>query len=444
MKTLSDRIKEAEAKLITSKDDLSEAIKSFDEADDKEAAQATVDTLTIQVEAETKSLDSLRRAENALSAKAATAPAIGGGTGATMKDSQKADLIIKSALVSFDAYVKRVPVEQCLSERYGNDEALKSIVMLTTKAAQNPAMTNVPGYAQELLRDSYGAFMDLLRGESVVPRIPMNRYQFDGYANIKIPARANGAANLAGAFRGEGAPIRVGGLSLTSHTLTPKSLGVIGTFTSELMERSTPAIESVIRQAMIEDTAQALDFAYLGNDAATPIAPAGLRSYSTGDNTAVSAGSSNQNIIADIRGRLGQIADLNMGRKLVWVMHPSRFIGVQMAITATGAYQFPEAQNGSLMGVPVVTSTNVPNDIVYLLDAAELGFAGGAPRFMGTDVATIHEEDTTPKPINDGTEAASPVRSLFQTNSQALRCTWELDWSCLRIGAVQTITNVKW
>lgn len=443
MKTVSERIQDAEQKLVTSRDHLAEAVKSIDTAENQDAAQATVDTLTLQVEAETKSLDSLRRAENALTAKAAATPAIHTNGGATMKDSQKADLIVKSALVTFDAYCKRIPVEQVLAERYGDNEALKSVVIATTKAAQNPAMSNVPGYAQELVRDSYGAFMDLLRAESVVPRLPLNRYEFNGYANIKIPARAGQTPNMAGAFRAEGAPIRVGGLSLTSHTLTPKSLAVIGTFTSELMERSTPSIESIIRDAMIQDTAYALDVAFLGNGAATPVAPAGIQTYATGANTAVSAGNSNANIIADLRGRMSQMASLNMGRRLVWVMHPSRFMGVQMANTATGAYQFPEAQNGQLMGVQVVTSTNVPSNIVYLLDAAEIGFAGGAPRFQGTDVATLHEEDTTPLEIN-GSVAASPVRSLFQTNSQALRCIWELDWSVLRVGAAQTITGVAW
>lgn len=144
-----------------------------------------------------------------------------------------------------------------------------------------------------------------------------------------------------------------------------------------------------------------------------------------------------------MRGRLSQMATLNMGRRLVWVMHPSRFMGVQMALTATGAYQFPEAQNGQLMGVQVVTSTNVPNDVVYLLDAAEIGFAGGAPRFLGTEIASIHEEYDTPLPLN-GSVAATPVRSLYQTNSQALRCIWQLDWTVMRVGAAQTITAVAW
>jgi hypothetical protein len=118
---------------------------------------------------------------------------------------------------------------------------------------------------------------------------------------------------------------------------------------------------------------------------------------------------------------------------------------VKLSVTAAGTPAFPEAANGTLMGAPVVTSTNVPAAMVFLVDAAEIAFAGGAPRFLGTDVATIHEEDTTPLPIIGGTgTAAQPVRSLFQTNSSALRATWEIDWAVMRAGAVQTISAAAW
>jgi hypothetical protein len=116
---------------------------------------------------------------------------------------------------------------------------------------------------------------------------------------------------------------------------------------------------------------------------------------------------------------------------------------LQLATNAVGAVAFPEMANGSLIGVPVVTSTNVPADVVFLIDAAEVYFAGGAPRFVGSEMATLHMEDTTPLAINGGT-AASPVRSLYQTNTAAIRAMWDLDWAMNRSGCVQTITAVAW
>ncbi len=441
---LSEQITAKQAELVAARDVLVDVTSKGENADAISEATANVEALPAE-------LDRLKAAEAAIEksvARAVSAPAINSNPAAMVKDSQKADLLIKSALVTFDAYVKRIPVEQSIADRYGDDEVVKAFVGATTKAAQNPAFTNVAGWAQELVRESTAAFMDILRGDSVVPRIPMTRFDFAGANSIKIPQRAAVASpNLAGAFRAEGAPIRVGAMSLTSATLTPKSLGVIGTFSMELMDRSTPQIEALIRQAMIGDTAEALDTAFLSNTAGSPTVPAGLQTYAAGANTAASAGTTTANIITDIRGRLQQLSSLNMGRRPVWIMNPARWYGVQLAVTAAGTPAFPEAAQGNLMGIPVVTSTNVPAAIVFLVDAAELAFAGGAPRFMGTEVATLHEEDTTPLAIGTAgapATVAAPVRSLFQTNSAALRAVWEIDWSVLRTGAVQKLTGVAW
>ena len=81
---------------------------------------------------------------------------------------------------------------------------------------------------------------------------------------------------------------------------------------------------------------------------------------------------------------------------------------------------------------------------MLLIDGSGVSFAGGAPSFVGTDVATLHEDDTTPLPISAGAVVAAPVRSLFQTNSAALRALWEIDWAVMRAGAVQALSAVAW
>jgi HK97 family phage major capsid protein len=210
-----------------------------------------------------------------------------------------------------------------------------------------------------------------------------------------------------------------------------------------LFERSTPNILEVIRSAMISDTAQALDVKFLSADAGSAIAPAGIQNGVVSPNTAASAGDTVADIMTDLRGRLQQMASLNLGRKPVWIMNPARAWGLQLATNAVGAVAFPEMASGTLIGAPVITSTNVPADVVYLIDAAEVYFAGGAPRFMGTDVATLHFEDETPLPIV-GSVTANPVRSLSQTNTAAIRAMWDLDWTVNRTGSVQTITGVSW
>lgn len=444
---LSEQITAKQAELVTARDTLVDLTSKMS---DDQASQDAVSAATEIVEKLTAELDRLKAAEAAVEksvARAVGKPSVSSNPAARVKDSDKADLLVKSAVCAFDAYLKRVPIESIIAERYGDDEVVKAVAGITTKAAQNPAFSNVAGWAQELVRDSYAAFMDLLRGVSVIPNVPMLSFQFDGANSIKIPMRNSATPNLAGAFRAEGAPIRVGALALTSATLTPKSLGVIATFSQELMDRSTPSIEAIVRNAMIQDTADALDVAYLGSTAGSTTVPAGLQTYATGSNTAASAGATTANIISDLRGRLQQMASLNMGQRPVWIMNPARWYAVKLAVTAAGTLAFPEAAQNQLIGIPVVVSTNVPAAVVFLVDASQIAFAGGAPRFLGTEVATIHEEDTSPAAIGTaGTPnvVAAPVRSLFQTNAAALRTVWELDWRSLRTGAVQTITAAAW
>lgn len=458
--SLSENIQAKQQELVEARDVLVDLTSKMDDND--ETTKDAVDEQTAVVEKMNKDLDRLKKSEVAIEKSISRAvekggPAINLSPATKVKDSDKADLLIKSALCTFEAYCKRVPVDQIVVERYGDDEVVKAVTGMTTKAAQNPAMTNVPAWAGNLVRDSYLGFMDLLRGESVIPQIPMTRYEFNGLSPIKIPNRTSATPNLAGAFRGEGDPIRVGALSIGSQTLTPKLLGIIGTYTMEMFDtNTTPGIENLIRDAMIQDTATSLDTAFLGTTAAGGDAPAGIQTYATGGNTVASAGNSAAQITADVRGRLQAMTGANLGRRPVWIMNPARWYGVQLAVNAAGMPAFPEAAAGTLMSIPVITSTNVPAGVVYLVDAAELYFSGSAPRFLGTEVATIHEEDTQAnvKPIvSAGTGTAgvtaiadvpNPVRSLYQTNSAALRATWYIDWLSMRSGAVQTITGAAW
>lgn len=442
---LAEQIKAKQAEITAAKDQLTVVIKSLENVDAAdttavEALDLQVKSLSETIEGHNARMATLLSAEKAL-AGTANAPAVIHQRG-DHKD--PAILIVRSALATQEAYLKRVPIAQVMAERYGNYndfEQTKAVSeYIVAKAAQNPAFTNVAGYAQELTQQAYGAFMDLLTPESVVANLPMNSFQFEGFSSIVIPMRANRTKNFAGAFRAEGAPIRVGGTTLTSKTLTPKSMGIIGTFSQELFRRSTPNIETLIRQWMIEDTSIALDGTFLGATVGSATQPAGI-AYGLGANTAVSSGNTQEQITADVRAMLQRMANAQLGRRPVWIMDPQRLIGLQTALTPTGTLAFPSAQNKVFMGYPIVTSLNVPDSEVFVVDAAEIDFAGGTPMFMGTEVATIHEEDTNPAEVGGST---TPVRSLFQTNSAALRAVWELDWLVQRSGAVQQLTSVAW
>ncbi len=466
MKTLAQRIQDGQAALNATRDKLTEATKSLDtaaDAADIDAVTTLVDQLTTQAETELKSLEALQRAEKILAGRAAKAAAnddASGGSAAIVTSHPRvpkeraADLLIRSMLIAFEAHHTQQPAETVIERRYPGDEATRAVALrLVTKGAQTPAMTSVAGWAAELTRVSYAAFIDLLAPMAVIPRMPMRRYDFGGFAKISIPMRAGrgGAAlptpNLAAEFRSEGDPIRVGAMRTQALDLTPKSLGVIGEFTLELLKRSTPDIETVIRDAMLRDTGIKLDLVFLGAAPGTAKQPPGMQALATGGNTRPSTGNTVAQITADIRAMAQQMAATGNGVSPVWVMNPARAIGLELALTAAGTPAFPTVANGQLLGYPIVRSLNCPADVVFFIDADAIPFAGDPPTFAGSTEATLHEEDTTPLPIaSPGAPAtvAAPARSLFQTNSAALRGVWEVDWNTIAAGAVQTLTGVAW
>ena len=470
--TLAEKLVAARAALVSEKDALT-ALTIKDNPDAADLLQ--IDERTGNVERMTSDLAVLERAEKALAAGAQPAgpaaqqqqrsvlpaPAIATRGHLQRRKPDGFDLLVRSAIAAFESYHTHETVESIIQRRWPNDQAVVETSKLMAygvvgKAAQNPAMTTVQGWAAELVRESYEAFMDALMPESVVPRIPMANYQFDGFGKIHLPSRAStypADPNLSAAFRAEGAPIRVGASQTTTKYLTPKSMGVIGTFTRELLKRSTPNIEDAIRQWMLEDTAMALDITYLDSVAGDAIRPAGILNGIAAGDTHASSGNTPQNITNDIMAMLNGLSTHHMGRRPVWIMNQAYAWALTFARTPTGDPAFPDMNNagtGSVAGIPVVASTTVPTDKVVLADAAELAFAGGAPTFEGSTEATIHEDSGAPNanmvtgPTVLPIDGASPVRSLFQTHSAALKAVWEIDWTVVRPGAVQVLTGVAW
>jgi len=346
------------------------------------------------------------------------------------------------------------------ADNYKQDKDMQAMTQAVTKAAIDPAMTTVPEWAGDLVREGFGEFMNLLKPVSVYPKIPGMRHTFGRNGSIKIPRR-DSTPQINGDWIAEGAPIPVKKLGFKSATLTPKKLGVISTYTREIMRASNPQIEQIIRTAMLEDTAEVLDKTFLDNTAGTAIRPAGLKKIAD-TNTAASAGKTAANILTDIGAAVGALITANMGNSAVWVMNPKHRIGLSALMLANGAFLFRDEVNaGSFAGFPLILSNNVPVGDVFLIDAQALTFANDfAPEFSVSNQATLHMESDVANvaPIAGGpgtgtggtpgtpgvADFAQPVRSLFQTDTYGIRMVWGLDWAEMRAGGVFYLSGVAW
>lgn len=448
MKTLSERIEDAQTELVNTKDALTEHLKQDD------ADETVTSELADKIEKLQDTVGNLQKAEKAL---AATSAAVVDKKddqrrpfAAPAKKTEPKDLIIRSAVVQVLSHIEKRPLQDVLLARYGSDDTIKAMLDITTKSASAPATTTTTGWAAELVQTATLDFFDTLIANSVYPglRDIGGRFTFGRNGVVSLPSRA-ATPSIAGSFVAQGAaiPVRQAGFSAT--TLTPKKMAVITTFTREIAEHSTPDIEAVLRQAIQEDTSGAIDTVLLDATASSTTRPAGLKNGVTG--LTATTGGGFAALVADLKALVGALITSSGGnvRRPVWIMNPVSALSIALTQNAGGDFPFAtDIDNNRLLGYPVILSATVTSGNVFIVDAADFFSAtGDEPRFDVSDQATLHMEDTSPTAIGTtGTPnvVAAPVRSLWQTDTLGLRMIMDLNWAMRRTGMVAFTTAVTW
>jgi HK97 family phage major capsid protein len=458
--TTSQRIALAQERLVALKDQLESHLSTIDDEEPDEAALGVADDFKKKISVQERHLQILKDSEDHAINQVEKAGVRESGTmlsplvrrpwAAPKKEIQPADILIRTAIVAGLARHRQQDPATIIREEYGDDPVIKGIFPLVCRAASAPAMTTTTGWAAELVTTLFSNMIDTLMPFSVYPGLSARggRFNFGRNGVISIPAR-NTATTVAGSFVGQGSPIPVRQGAFTVTTLTPKSLKVITTFTREMAEHSTPQIEAVLRRSIVEDTQVAIDSVLLDATAASAIRPAGLRngvSVITG-----TAGANLAALVADIKAAVAALTTSTNGnlRNPVWIMHPNQVTSIQFQTNANGEFLFQnEIQAGNFRGFPLLVSTTVPTGVVLLIDAADFVSATAeAPVFTASDQATLHMEDTTPLAIGTAgapATVAAPARSLYQTDSMAIRMTLDMNWAMLRTGSIQVLNAVTW
>jgi len=266
---------------------------------------------------------------------------------------------------------------------------------------------------------------------------------FDGIGSVSLPSRTAGGAG--GGFVSEGSPIRVGRITTAAVTMTPRKMGVIVPFSRELAKRSTPAIEALVRQAILEDTGAILDAAILDATASSVVRPAGLL-YGLAATASGYGGGDYQAVVADLKALLAPFYSANAGDNITVLMNPAQGLSLSMMPGPGAAGEFGWAQ--PLMArLNIIESTNVTAGRLIAIRNSDFATAlGDAPEFDVSEQATVHMEDTTPLEIVSGTgpATADPVRSFFQTATIGVRMLMDVSWAMRRTGMVRWIDSVTW
>lgn len=453
--TLSEKIQAAEGRINSFKDQLAEHIGKQEDGSMDESAETIIGELNNRIATEQRQLDMLKAAETALGSQS---DAVAGHPqtrdvvdprrpfAMPKKDIKPRDYVYRGLTASLLSHIQKRPVLEVLRERYGEDEPTHKVAQATVlRAATVPATTTLAGWAAELVQTSVLDFVDSLMPQSIYPGLSNigGRFAFGQNGVVSIPRRAS-TPSIAGGFVAQGAaiPVKQGGFA--SVSLTPKKMGVISTFTRDIAEHSTPSIEQLIRTAMQEDTAVAIDTILLDDTIADTTRPAGLL-YGVGETTATSGGGFAA-LVADIKGLVGVLAAANSLRAPVWIMNPVDALSASLTQNAGGNFPFATEVNGKMLqGYPLLMSTTCASGTVILLDAADFFSAvGDMPRFDVSDQAVLHMEDTAPQAIGVSGSATLPIRSLWQTDSIGIRMLLDINWTMRRTGVVAWTSSVTW
>jgi HK97 family phage prohead protease len=472
MSVLAQRITDAEQRLLEARNALEVHLETVDDSNISDSQVEATSNLNNQIVQRERTLNVLRDSERNLAASSenpqrqqlvvvssrnvttnVAAPAVHNARPFAMaaKKIDPVDLLARIGVAMMYARVQNKPIDVARRELFGEDEVTKAMFEWNMRAATAPAMTTVPGWAAELSQTIYSGFMALLTPASVYPRLSGYGMSltFGTAGKIVIPTRSR-TPTIAGSFVGEGLPIPVRQGAFTAQTLVPKKMAVITTWTREIDEHSAPAIQGILRQAIQEDTAVSMDTVLLDTNPATAVRPAGILNGITP--LTPTAGGGFTAVVGDIKGLTGSLLTGTLGniRSPVYIMNPIQVNSLGL-IAAPGVGAFPfreEVAAGNLGGWPIISSGTVPAGTVVAVDAADFVSVGGeAPRFEVSDQATLHMEDTAPADIVSGAAPgtpANPVKSMWQTDSLALRLILPTNWTIRRAGVVAAVVGVTW
>lgn len=472
---ISQRIQSAQNNLVALRDQLSTHLDSFGEGDIDDTAVAATDDLNNKIDAQEKSLNSLKRAEaQIVKANGTTAMTVfeephqvvqdvvtipqqrGRLFAAPAQKIKPVDLLFKAVAVDLKHFGegRKRGILDVLKQEYGDNELGENIrqvmARMVTKAAVIPADTTTSGWADSLIVTVMGGFIDSLLPHSVYPALAAKgtSYTFGRNGVISLPSRTT-STSMGGAFVAQGAAIPVKQGAFSAITLTPKKMGVITTMTREITEHSTPAIEAIVRDALLQDTAISLDTVLLDATAATTTRPAGLKNGIS--KVSASATASIVGFIADLKGLVAALITATNGniRSPVWIMNPGDVLAAGLLQTTTGDTPFrDELAGGTLLGYPIIQTTTGLSDMMGLMDAADFAtVTGDTPQFSVSDQAVLHMEDTTPTALSTvatPNTVAAPVRSLWQTDSIAIRMIMDINWAKRRAGVFQWTDTMAW
>jgi HK97 family phage major capsid protein/HK97 family phage prohead protease len=337
-----------------------------------------------------------------------------------------------------------------LAERHvlGNEQWMAETPELCEiiKTAVNAGTTSDSTWAAPLVNYTIMTqeFIDYLRPLTIIGRIPgLRRVPF----KVKVP-RQTGAATVN--WVGEGKVKPLTSIAFDTVTLEFAKIAGIIPLTEELVRFSNPNAEALIREELANAVVQFMDSQFVDpTKASNDVSPASI-TYNVTPTTAT--GTTAAAFRADVKTLVGGFLSNNYNTAgLVWLMTQQQALALSLMQNSLGQPVFPGVTiaGGTLVGLPVVTSENIPATggsptdgySIILLNARDILLADDGQVTIDASREASLQMDTAP----DSPPTTSTVTvSLWQHNMIAIKAERYINWTKARSTAVAFISSAKY
>jgi HK97 family phage prohead protease len=285
------------------------------------------------------------------------------------------------------------------------------------------------------------AFGEFLRPLTIIGRIPgLTRVPF----KVRVPRQT--AASTVN-WVGEAAPKPLTSLAFDSITLDFTKIAGIIPLTEELVRASSPSAELLVRNDLAAAIVQFMDAQFVDpTKAATGISPA---SITNGVTALTPSGTTGAALNSDLGRLIGQFLTNNLSlASAVWITTQTIAMRASLLQNSFGQQMFPgvTATGGTLLGLPVVASENIPSTTgsptegypIILAKADDILLADdGQVTIDASREASLQMETAPDSPAT----ATTILQSLWQHNMVAIKAERFINWVKRRSTAVSYLSN---
>jgi HK97 family phage major capsid protein/HK97 family phage prohead protease len=252
---------------------------------------------------------------------------------------------------------------------------------------------------------------------------------------VRIKSATTGST---GFWVGEASPVPLTNAGFGDIELRWAKVANIAVLTNELVRYSSPSAEMLMRDSLATALIQRLDIDFINpaKAAVANVSPAGVLNGTT---AITASGTTSDAFKVDAKLLMANFITNNIPlNDGVWIMTNTMALSFSMMENALGQSEYPgiTVNGGTLLGLPVIVSQNVPTGVVALVSASEIYLSddGGIDIEVSRE-ATLEMSDTP---------AGTATRSVWQHNEIAMMASRQINWAKRRTAAAKYISGAAY